>query len=211
MRCGDHPHLPPTNPLPLPPAGGCCPHFVPGRSSRDDPDQPLVGAGEPPGVRRPAARWLRVVVAVVQAGTGSQADGGQLLQGQAGHVAVAADPSAGELGGPAAGAGELAGAQPGLAAGRALRAAGAGGEAAVQPARAELVGVAGVVSLRTQGRPCGRPPAAAVLAPATTRQSPGTGPTLSVAGTKHSPPAHQREGGDQLAASTTPDQEISLL
>jgi hypothetical protein len=153
MRCGDHPHLPPTNPLPLPPAGGCCPHFVPGRSSRDDPDQPLVGAGEPPGVRRPAARWLRVVVAVVQAGTGSQADGGQLLQGQAGHVAVAADPSAGELGGPAAGAGELAGAQPGLAAGRALRAAGAGGEAAVQPARAELVGVAGVVSLRTQGRP----------------------------------------------------------
>jgi hypothetical protein len=106
-KCGDHPHLPPTNPLPLPPAGGCSPHFMPGRSSQNGSDQPLVGAGKPPGMRRPAARWLRVVVAVVvQAGTGSQADRGQLLQGQAGHVPVTADPPSGLAHGDLLGVGQ---------------------------------------------------------------------------------------------------------
>ena len=38
----------------------------------------------------------------------------------------------------------------------------------------------------------------------------GAGPTLSVAGTKHSPPAHQREGVDQLTPSTTSDQRMSV-
>ena len=47
---------PPILPLPLPPAGGCRPHFVPGRSSQNGPNEPLVGAGEPPGMGRPAAR-----------------------------------------------------------------------------------------------------------------------------------------------------------
>jgi hypothetical protein len=34
----------------------------------------------------------------------------------------------------------------------------------------------GDFSLHPQGRPCGRPPAAAVLAPAATRRSPGSRP-----------------------------------
>jgi len=36
-----------------------------------------------------------------------------------------------------------------------------------------------------QGRPCGWPPAAAVLAPATTRRSPGTGLTVRSIGSVH--------------------------
>jgi hypothetical protein len=56
---------PPTSPLPLPPAGGCSPHLVPGWSSHNGADQLLVGAGEPPGMGRPAARELWVVVGVV--------------------------------------------------------------------------------------------------------------------------------------------------
>jgi hypothetical protein len=62
-----------------------------------------------------------------------------------GRVVGGAHQSAGELGGLAAGAGELAGAQPGLAAGGPLAGAGGGCQAVIQPAGAELVGVAGVV------------------------------------------------------------------
>jgi len=59
------------------------------------------------------------------------------------------------------------------------------------------------LSLRTQGRPCGRPPAAAVLTPATTPRVTGTPASPSQQVVPQLPAAARVKGGDRK------DQELS--
>jgi hypothetical protein len=70
-----------------------------------------------------------------------------------------------------------------------------------------LLRALGDFSLHPQGRPCGRPPPAAVLAPATTRRKPGNGPHQQVI-LLLKRPARPKCQGDEIVRAVSPSPQV---